>query len=67
MLATTSRFSDCIWQGQKKHARMPYIHCGPFKKKRKERKRKERLRGRKKSIRLSSEETASKKRVRHDW
>ena len=39
----------------------------PSKKKEKERKRKERLRGRKKSIRLSSEETASKKRVRHDW
>ena len=45
MLATTSRFSDCIWQGQKKHARMPYIHCGPFKKKRKGKKKKRKVTG----------------------
>ena len=37
ILAKKSRVTDCVQWDNTKQARMPYFHCGPFKKKKKKR------------------------------
>ena len=67
MLAATSRFSGCIWQGQKKTSKNAlFLLWSLQEKNEKEIKRKERLRGSKKFMRYIQKNQCLKKRVRHD-
>lgn len=63
MLAATSRFSGCIWQGQKKNKQECLIFTVvPSRKKRKGDKKKRKVTGQQKIHEIYSEESVSKKK-----
>ena len=70
ILAKKSRVTDCVQWDNTKQARMPYFHCGPFKKKkkkkkqnRKKKKKKRKVRGQQKFHQIESKKKSIQKKT----